>query len=189
MLDSIVDLKKPDRITIDPAAPPGQPLIRDTQIKFWQVYRDLVFHGLTDAEVLQNHAGLEPEDIPAVHEYALHLIKSRTHDEFTGRRILPRDQLMHGKYYKGRCRHTTVARWNAEEECFYHWREKMGFVYVAEINYPTDSFEPWWDVFDVVEELSDPRFEIPFDADAVFDGDPEILNEFNAEMWAKPKRA
>jgi hypothetical protein len=36
--------------------------------------------------------------------------------------------------------------------------------------YPTDEMEPWRDVFDVVEELPDPKFEIPFDDEAVFAG-------------------
>jgi len=64
---------------------------------------------------------------------------------------------VHGGYYKGRCRNATVARWNAEEQCFYHWREKFGRIYIETIKYPTDEQEPWWDVFDVVEELCNPN--------------------------------
>jgi hypothetical protein len=46
-----------------------------------------------------------------------------------------------------------------------------------------------FDVFDVVEELPDPKFEIPFEREpdpfqpkAVFTGNPEDLSEFEAEM-------
>jgi hypothetical protein len=114
-------------------------------------------------------------------------IKSRTHDEITGRPILPKDRLLHGHYYKGRCRNATVARWNADKQCFFHWREKFGNVFIETIKYPTDETEPWWDTFDVVEELTHPRLEIPFDVDAAFTGKQDHLYEYNAEMWGKPK--
>lgn len=64
---------------------------------------------MSEAEVLRTHTGLEPEDIAAVREHAVHLIKTRTHDEFTGRPILPKDRLRHGAYFKGRCRNATIA--------------------------------------------------------------------------------
>jgi len=150
-----------ERITIEPGNMAGQPCIRGLPIKFWDVYRDLAFHGLCEDEVLQKYAELEREDLAAVREYAVHLINTRTHDEFTGRPILPKDRLQHGRYYKGRCRNATVARWNADQQCFFHWREKFQRIYITTIKYPTDEAEPWWDVFDVVEEISNPRFEIP----------------------------
>lgn len=164
----------------------GKPCVRGLPIRAWDVYRDLVFHGLGDEEVLQKYPGLEPDDLPAVREHIAAIIESRTHDERTGRPILPRDQLVHGRYYKGRCRHATIARWNAEEQCFYHWREKVDFIYIETINYPADETEPWWDVFDVVEELPNCKFEILFDADAVFAGNRDDLFEFNKEMWKRP---
>jgi uncharacterized protein (DUF433 family) len=176
-----------DRITTDPGNLDGEPCIRGLSIKFWFVYRDLAFHGMTESEILKKYPGLEPKDIPAVREYAIHLIKSRDHDEITGRPLLPKDRLRHGAFYKGRCRHATICRWNAEEQCFYPWREKMGLNYIDTIKYPTDEAEPWWDVFDVVEELPDCRFEIPFDGDVDFEGDSADLVEFNEEMWSRPK--
>jgi hypothetical protein len=36
-------------------------------------------------------------------------------DPFTGRTVLPKDRLMHGRYYKGRCRKATIARYVVEE--------------------------------------------------------------------------
>ncbi len=150
------------------------------------MYNDLSFHGLPESEVLQKYPGLELEDIAAVREYAVYVIKSRTHDEMTGRRILPKQALKNGAYYRGRCRNATVCRWNAVEDCFYYWREKCGRIFIETIKYPTDEEEPWWDVFDVVEELPSPKFDIPFGHGAVFTGNRDDLYEFNAEMWSRP---
>ena len=99
--------------------------------------------------------------------------------------ILPKDRLVHGRCYKGRCRHAAVARWNEPEQQFYHWREKIGLIHIDTIKYPTDELEPWWDVFDVVEELPNPKIEIPFDGDAIFDGNPGDFDEFKEEMWKR----
>ena len=68
--------------------------------------------------------------------------------------------LVHGEYYRGRCRNATIARWNAETQRFVHWRHKCGFVYTEEICHPDD--EQYFDVF-VVEALCEPEKEIPFD--------------------------
>lgn len=160
--------------------------IRGTEVSVRDVYRSLAWKGMTEEEVLVRHPELEREDLVAVREFVAHSIKSRTDDEITGRPILPKDRLIHGHYYKGRCRNATVARWNAHEQCFFHWREKFGHVYVETIKYPTDADEPWWDVFDVVEELPNCRFKIPFDEEAVFCGDRDDLYEYAAEMWSRP---
>ena len=176
-----------DRIVIEPGQP-SNPRIRDTQITVSDVYKDLAFHAMTDDEVLQKYPKLEPEDLAAVREYAATSIKSRTHDELTGRPILPKDRLVHGGYYKGRCRNASIARWNAIEQCFYHWREKFGHIYIETIRHPTDEEELWWDVFDVVEEIPNPKFEIPFDQAATFTGNREDLHEYAQEMWRKPEQ-
>jgi uncharacterized protein (DUF433 family) len=182
-----LDGKMPiERITIEPADIGGQPCIRGLPIKFWDVYRDSAFLRMTDDEVLQRYPQLEREDLSAVREYAARLIQSRTHDEFTGRPILPREALKEGHYYKGRCRNATTARWNAQENCFYYWQEKFGRILIETIRFPTDVEEAWWDVFDVVEELPNPKFEIPFDKEAVFRGNPDDLYEYNIEMWSRP---
>ncbi|MGD0670385.1 MAG: DUF433 domain-containing protein [Bryobacteraceae bacterium] len=176
-----------ERITIAPGDMGGQPCIRDLQIKFWDVYRDLAFRGMTADSVLQRYPQLEREDLSAVREYAVHLIQSRTHDEFTGRPILSKEALKEGHYYKGRCRNATTARWNAQENCFYYWQEKFGRIFIETIRFPTDAEEAWWDVFDVVEELPNPKVEIPFDKEAVFCGNPDELYEYNIEMWSRPR--
>jgi len=170
----------PDRITIDPQ---GQAQVRDLAFRPLKIYHDLVFKGIPEAEILEKYPGLEAEDLVAVSEYVIYVIQSRDHDEITGRMILPRDELKDGAFYKGRCRNCTIARWNAAENCFYHWRQKFGRIYIETIKYPTDEVEPWWDVFDVVEELPNPKFEIPFDDDAEFQGNRSDLTLYNEEMW------
>jgi uncharacterized protein (DUF433 family) len=160
-----------------------QILVRDTKITVMEVYRSLTWGRLSETAVLDRYPELRPDDIPAVREAVRAEIRSRDHDEITGRRILPKDQLADGRYYKGRCRNATIARWNASEDCFYHWREKFGKIYIETIKYPTDEEEPWWDVFDVVEELPNPKFEIPFDGRAKFQGGKKDLEEFDQEMW------
>ena len=56
---------------------------------------------------------------------------------------------------------------------------------VETIKYPTDEQEPYCDVFDVVAELVNSKFEIPFDMEASFAGNPADLTEHDAEMWMK----
>ena len=87
-----------ERITIEPGNMDGQPCLRGLPVKFWDVYLDLTLHAMTEDEVLRKYSVLEPEDIPAIREYAAQIIKTRTHDEITGRSILPKDRLAHGRY-------------------------------------------------------------------------------------------
>ena len=68
--------------------------------------------------------------------------------------------LVHGEYYRGRCRNASIARWNAETQRFVHWRTKFKFEYTEEICHPDD--EKDFDVF-VVEARCEPEKEIPFD--------------------------
>jgi hypothetical protein len=56
-------------------------------------------------------------------------------------------------------------------------------IFIETIKYPTDATEAWWDVFDVVEELPNPKFDIPFDSEAKVAGNRDDLFEHNAEMW------
>jgi hypothetical protein len=41
--------------------------------------------------------------------------------------------------------------------------------------------------FDAVEELPNPKIEIPFDGDTIIDGNPGDLDEFKEEMWKRLK--
>ena len=151
----------------------------------YKVYDDL--HGLfglgSADKVLEKYPGLTRDDLAAVEAYVINGIRSRTRDAITGRPTLPKSELRDRAYYKGRCRNATVARWNADEQLFYHWREKFGNIFIETIKYPTDEEEPWWDVFFVGEVLEAAKFEIPFDHDAAFEGDPSDLDAFQDEMW------
>ena len=73
---------------------------------------------------------------------------------------IPKKDLIHGAYYKGRCRNASEARWNAKLERFVHWRTKFGETFREEICHPED--EQNFDVF-VVEAPCDPTKEIPFE--------------------------
>ena len=103
------------------------------------------------------------------------------YDELTHRPLLPKAALVHGRYYIGRCRNASVARWNASQHCFYHWREKFGRIYIEKIKHPDD--EETFDVFRVLEELPEPKFVIKFHREARFRGEPETLTEFNERVW------
>jgi uncharacterized protein (DUF433 family) len=173
---------------VNSTEPGDPPRIRETGLSVWVVYRSLAWGGMSDETVLDKYPALELGDLAAVRDYVAKSIKSRTQDEFTGRPILTKGLLRHGAYYKGRCRNATIARWNGEEQCFYHWRDKLGRIFIQTIRYPTDELEPWWDVFDVVEELPACKFEIPFDLEATFCGNHDDLVEYHPEMWSRPAR-
>ena len=66
--------------------------------------------------------------------------------------VIPKAQLVHGQYYRGRCRNADVARWNGDLNMFFHWRRKFGEVFLETIHCPED--EKQWDVF-VAEEAID----------------------------------
>jgi len=103
------------------------------------------------------------------------------YDELTYRPVLPKSELQHGHYYVGRCRNASVARWNANQQCFYHWRKKFDRIYIQKIKHPVD--EPEFDVFRVLKELAEPKFEIPLRKNAKFVGNPEDLFQHNAYTW------
>lgn len=75
-------------------------------------------------------------------------------------RCVPKTALKHGAYYRGTCRNAQVARWNDEEQRFYHWRTKFGDRFVETIRHRED--EEHYDVFDAEEEILVPTEEIPF---------------------------
>ena len=52
--------------------------------------------------------------------------------------VIPKADLVHGEYYYGHCRNANTARWNAETNKFYYWRNKFGQRFVEDINHPED---------------------------------------------------
>lgn len=104
-------------------------------------------------------------------------------DELTLRPILSKDQLQDKEYYVGRCRNASVARWNAQRDCFVHWREKFGTFYLEEICHPVD--EQQFDVFRVIEQMppGTVKYEIPFDLNSEFKGQLADLTEHDEKVW------
>lgn len=78
---------------------------------------------------------------------------------------VPKEDLVHGFYYKGECRNADVARWNNDIKKFIYWRSKFGDTFLEEICCPEDDEE--FDVFyaqeiiqpkDVEQEISFERY-------------------------------
>ena len=75
--------------------------------------------------------------------------------------VIPKSELVHGAYYRGRCRNSDEARWNGEKQEFYYWRRKFGDKYVESIKAPEDDKK--YDVFIAEERIESPSEEIPFE--------------------------
>ena len=58
-----------DRITVDPEQCGGRPCIRGMRIRVTDVL-DLLAHGLSSEQILDEHPDLEPEDIRACLRFA-----------------------------------------------------------------------------------------------------------------------
>jgi hypothetical protein len=77
--------------------------------------------------------------------------------------FLPLEQLVHGAYYRGKCRNAHVARWNAETQKFIYMREKFRRVFPEEIGYwiAAKPGEHRFDEFKPYALMEIPPFEIP----------------------------
>lgn len=64
---------------------------------------------------------------------------------------IPKSGLVHGRYYYGRCRNASIARWDGMKEVFVHWRQKFGDVFLEEIKCREDELH--FDVFDPYTEF------------------------------------
>jgi hypothetical protein len=58
---------------------------------------------------------------------------------------IPKNQLVHGSYYDGLCRNTSLARWDEENDTFWHWRTKFSERFTETISHPDDDHT--YDVF------------------------------------------
>ncbi len=65
--------------------------------------------------------------------------------------IIPKERLVAGKYYLGRCRNAKVARWDGKE--FWYWRTKFGYTFLENIKCPED--DNTFDVFIAEEMIKD----------------------------------
>ena len=73
--------------------------------------------------------------------------------------VIPKKDLVHGAYYRGRCRNASVARWDGEQQRFVYWRTKFHFKFLETIECPEDEVHS--DVFVAKELLPEPPEEIP----------------------------
>jgi hypothetical protein len=71
--------------------------------------------------------------------------------------VIPKNELIVGQYYRGRCRNAEVARWNGK--CFLYWRYKFGDYFLDEIRHPED--DKHYDVFYAQTVENNPQKEIP----------------------------
>lgn len=74
---------------------------------------------------------------------------------------IPKEELIHGKYYKGHCRNATVARWDDNRQRFFYWRQKFLDRWVESIDCPGD--DTGFDLFYPTNVLENPKEEIPLD--------------------------
>ena len=65
--------------------------------------------------------------------------------------MIRKADLKNGQYYLGRCRNANVARWDTENNCFWHIRHKFGNAFVEGINHPEDA--RGYDVFTPFETV------------------------------------
>jgi hypothetical protein len=70
---------------------------------------------------------------------------------------IPKKDLVHGAYYRGRCRNALIARWDANEQKFKHWRTKFGSTFIERICHPED--DQVYDVFVVERTLTEEEME------------------------------
>jgi hypothetical protein len=75
---------------------------------------------------------------------------------------IPINELKDGAYYFGQCRNATIARWNAADQQFYHWREKFSDRFVETIRHPDNEPNQRLDIFYPFEEVTFGTEEIPF---------------------------
>jgi uncharacterized protein (DUF433 family) len=60
------------RISIEPGKRSGQPCVRGLRITVWDVLSWLA-GGMTEQEILDDYPELEPDDFPAVYDFAAHM--------------------------------------------------------------------------------------------------------------------
>lgn len=74
--------------------------------------------------------------------------------------VIPKEKLVDGLYYRGRCRNATFARWNGQKQRFVYWRHKFGQEFLEDICCPEDDNK--YDVFIADEIIDMPPRKIPF---------------------------
>jgi len=60
------------RISIEPGKRSGQPCVRGLRITVWDVLSWLAA-GMSEKEILDDYPELEPDDFPAIYDFAAHM--------------------------------------------------------------------------------------------------------------------
>ena len=63
------------RVSLDPAVMAGKPVVRGTRLSVERML-NLLAHGMTPAEILDEYDGLEPEDVQACLLFASNSLQS-----------------------------------------------------------------------------------------------------------------
>jgi len=63
------------RVSLDPAVMAGKPVVKGTRLSVERVL-NLLAHGMTPAEILDEYDGLEPEDVQACLLFASNSLQS-----------------------------------------------------------------------------------------------------------------
>lgn len=66
---------------------------------------------------------------------------------------IPKKDLEDGKYYVGRCRNASVARWDEEQNEFVYARQKFNYVFPETINHFED--DDFFDLFVPIKEATE----------------------------------
>lgn len=72
------------------------------------------------------------------------VLRTIAHQNWFDKRI-PKEKLVDGQWYAGRCRNSDEARWNAAKQRFEYVRVKFDMRFIEEISAPED--ETRYDVF------------------------------------------
>ena len=81
------------------------------------------------------------------------------------RKYIEKNQLEHGLYYEGHCRNAGIARWDANRNKFFYWRQKFGEGFFEEINHCQD--DNGYDLFYPQKINHLPMRYIPLDDDKI----------------------
>lgn len=73
--------------------------------------------------------------------------------------MISKAELEHAAYYEGKCRNATIARWDATQQRFVHWRTKFNITFLETICHPED--DQVYDVFVPAKLIMTPHKEIP----------------------------
>ena len=70
-----------------------------------------------------------------------HIPKDFCPESYYDAGVLRKEDLNDGEYYQGECRNSSLAMWDAENNCFWYMRTKFTSTYKESINHLSDDNE------------------------------------------------